>query len=173
MYEKQKLRQADVITSVLLIALGIAVMLGALEMPFSDTYGGIPITWYSSPGLVPLVLGAALVLCSAGVLVRAWRAGGGHRLARDITPVELRANMFTLALLTTLVTATTYALNGMLTPHVFRIAILMLGPYLAGAWIGTSVFHLASPQTFRKIVYVMILMSGLVGLPVFDELLGR
>lgn len=94
-------------------------------------------------------------------------------LARDITPSDLRANMFTLALLTTLVTAVTYTLNGMLTAHVFRVAILMLMPYLAGAWIGTSVFHLASPQTFRKIVYVMILMSGIIGLPAFDSFLGR
>ena len=94
-------------------------------------------------------------------------------LARDITPSELRANMFTLALLTTMVTALTYALNGMLTAHVFRVAILLLIPYLAGAWIGSSVFHLASPQTFRKIVYVMIFMSGVIGLPVFDSFLGR
>ncbi len=84
MYAKQKLRQADVVTSVLLITLGTAVALGALDMPFTDTYGGLPITWYSSPGFFPLRLGAALVLCSAGVLARAWRAGGGHGLARDL-----------------------------------------------------------------------------------------
>lgn len=94
-------------------------------------------------------------------------------LARDITPSDLRANMFTLALLTTVVTTATYLWNGMLTPHVFRVAVLMLVPYLAGAWIGTSVFHLASPLTFRRIVYAMILFSGVIGLPVFDSLLGR
>jgi ABC-type polysaccharide/polyol phosphate export permease len=84
MFEKQKLRDADVVTALLLIALGIAVVLGALEMPLSGTYGGLPVTWYSSPAFFPLVLGTALILCSIGVLVRAWRAGGGRRLGRAL-----------------------------------------------------------------------------------------
>jgi uncharacterized protein len=71
------------------------------------------------------------------------------------------------------VSAITYALNGMLTAHVFRVAILMLAPYIAGTWIGSSVFHLASPQTFRRIVYVMIFVSGIMGLPLFDSAFGR
>jgi uncharacterized membrane protein YfcA len=94
-------------------------------------------------------------------------------LARDIAPDRLRRNMFTLLLLTAVVQAATFALNGMLTQQVFAIAILMLVPYVAGTWAGSMVFTWASPQTFRKIVYVMILCSGIVGLPVFDPLLGR
>lgn len=94
-------------------------------------------------------------------------------LARDLDPAILRRNMFTLLLLTAVVQALTFALNGMLTRQVFAIAGLMLLPYLAGTWIGSLVFPLASPRTFRKIVYVMILSSGVVGLPVFDGWLGR
>ena len=94
-------------------------------------------------------------------------------LARDVMPEKLRRNMFTLMLLTVVVQAATFALNGMLTQQVFVISVLMLPPYLAGTWIGTVVFPLASPQTFRKIVYVMILCSGVVGLPIFDPLFGR
>ncbi len=84
MFQKEKLREADVVTSVLLIALGVAVILGALRMPLSGTYGGLPVTWYSSPAFFPLILGAALIFCCSGVLVRAWLAGGGHRLARSV-----------------------------------------------------------------------------------------
>jgi uncharacterized membrane protein YfcA len=94
-------------------------------------------------------------------------------LARDMEPAQLRANMFTLLALTAVVSAATYTLNGMLTAHVFRVAVLMLVPYIAGTWIGSSVFHLASAQTFRRIVYGMILFSGVIGLPAFDHLLGR
>ena len=94
-------------------------------------------------------------------------------LARDLDPTTLRRNMFTLLLLTAAVQAATFSLNGMLTRQVFIIAILMLLPYMAGTWIGTFVFPLASPQTFRRIVYVMILCSGIVGLPVLDPWLGR
>jgi uncharacterized membrane protein YfcA len=94
-------------------------------------------------------------------------------LGRDIAPDRLRRNMFTLLLLTAVVQAATFALNGMLTEQVFAIAILMLVPYIAGTWAGSMVFTWASPQTFRKIVYVMILCSGVIGLPLFDPLFGR
>lgn len=94
-------------------------------------------------------------------------------LAQDVAPDRLRRNMFTLLLLTAAVQAVTFALNGMLTKQVFAIAVLMLVPYVAGTWAGSMVFNLASPQTFRKIVYVMILCSGVVGLPLFDGWLGR
>jgi uncharacterized protein len=94
-------------------------------------------------------------------------------LARDIAPDALRRNMFTLMLLTVVVQAATYALNGMLTQQVFVISVLMLLPYVAGTWIGSMAFPLASPRTFRKIVYVMILFSGVIGLPVFDPLFRR
>jgi uncharacterized protein len=94
-------------------------------------------------------------------------------LARDVAPDKLRRNMFTLMLLTVVVQAATFALNGMLTEQVFMIAVLMLLPYVAGTWLGSMAFPLASPQTFRKIVYMMILCSGVVGLPAFDSIFGR
>lgn len=94
-------------------------------------------------------------------------------LARDIVPDRLRRNMFTLLLLTALVQAATFALNGMLTEQVFAIAVLMLVPYVVGTWAGSMVFTWASPQTFRRIVYVMILCSGIIGLPLLDPLFGR
>jgi uncharacterized membrane protein YfcA len=94
-------------------------------------------------------------------------------LGRTIEPAVLRRNMFTLLLLTAMVQAATFALNGMLTEHVFAIALLMLVPYVIGTTIGSLAFTLASPETFRRIVYVMILGSGLVGLPLFDGWLGR
>lgn len=84
MYQQPKLRQADVVTSVLFITLGIAVILGSLRMPLDGTYGGLPLTWYSSPAFFPLILGAALILCSGGVLARAWLGGGGRRLGQEI-----------------------------------------------------------------------------------------
>lgn len=94
-------------------------------------------------------------------------------LARDLDPAILRRNMFTLLLLTAVVQAVTFALNGLLTEQVFAISALMLLPYVAGTFIGSMVFPLASPRTFRKIVYGMILCSGIVGLPLFDPWLGR
>ncbi|UVC07194.1 sulfite exporter TauE/SafE family protein [Rhizobium sp. TH2] len=129
--------------------------------------------WYGTETLpIALGLGAlsgflgGMAALSGIVIVIYW-------LARDMEPSQMRANMFTLLALTAVVSAVTYALNGMLTAHVFRVAILMLAPYIAGTWIGSSVFHLASAQTFRRIVYVMIFVSGVMGLPLLDSAFGR
>lgn len=94
-------------------------------------------------------------------------------LARDVAPDRMRRNMFTLLLLTAVAQAVSYGLNGMLTEQVFAVAVLMLVPYVVGTSVGSMVFTWASPETFRKIVYVMILCSGVIGLPVFDGWLGR
>jgi uncharacterized membrane protein YfcA len=144
-----------------------AVVFGALAM---ITAG---FKWHGTETLpLALAIGAlsgflgGMAALSGIVIVIYW-------LARDMEPAELRANMFTLLALTAIVSAITYALNGMLTAHVFRVAILMLLPYIAGTWIGSSVFHLASAQTFRRIVYVMIFASGVLGLPLLDPAFGR
>jgi len=75
MMEKSTLRKADVITSGILIALGLAVIVSSLGMPMSGTHGGVEITWYLSPATFPLIVGALIVVFAVAVLVRAIRGG--------------------------------------------------------------------------------------------------
>ena len=84
MLPNTRLRQADIVTSLILVALGVSVIVGALRMPLRGTYGGVPITWYTSPAFFPALLGALLILCAIGVLVRAIAARGHRRLVHDI-----------------------------------------------------------------------------------------
>ena len=142
------------------VFLAIALLTAGLKWRGRET---LPVAF--TVGAVSGTLGGLAAL-SGIVIVIYW-------LARDIAPDRLRRNMFTLLLLTAVVQVVTYALNGMLTEQVLAVAVLMLAPYVIGTWAGSMVFTLASPQTFRRIVYVMILFSGLVGLPVFDGWLGR
>jgi hypothetical protein len=87
MLPKDKLREADVVSSLMLIALGAAVIIGACRMPMSGTYGGMPIIWYTSPGFFPLALGVLLVLSALAVFVRGCKDGAHRRLRQRIGPM--------------------------------------------------------------------------------------
>ena len=36
-------------------------------------------------------------------------------------------------------------------------------------WAGGKGFHLASPETYRRVAYVVIIMSAIFGMPLFDR----
>lgn len=64
---------ADLLTALVLLALGLATIYGAWTMDRLEIRRIHPA---SVPGLVPGVLGLALVLCAGMLLRRAWREGG-------------------------------------------------------------------------------------------------
>lgn len=76
--DKQKLRKADFLFSLALIAFGIVVIVAAADMPWTTAQKGVSSRWFLSPGLFPAFLGALLILFSLNVLWRAI-AEGGHR----------------------------------------------------------------------------------------------
>lgn len=76
MLDKSKLRGADFITSIGLIAFGIWVLFQTFQMPMKDTYGGVINVWYVSPALFPLFIGAGIILLSLNILIHALKTGG-------------------------------------------------------------------------------------------------
>ena len=36
-------------------------------------------------------------------------------------------------------------------------------------WAGGKAFHLATPDTYRRVAYVVIIMSAIFGMPLFDR----
>jgi len=74
--EKNKLRGADIITSVLFLALGIWMLIEALQMPLKDSYAGVNSVWYVSPALLPLIIGTAIILLAVTIFVHALKNGG-------------------------------------------------------------------------------------------------
>ncbi|HSK40931.1 MAG TPA: tripartite tricarboxylate transporter TctB family protein [Arenibaculum sp.] len=68
--------RADLITAVVLVALGIAVFYGSWTMPRLEARGIHPA---SAPGLVPGVLGLLLAACGGLLGLGAWRAGAHRR----------------------------------------------------------------------------------------------
>lgn len=87
--EKKGLRQADFLTSFLLIGIAIWVFVTGLRMPMTGTYGGVQSQWYVSPGLLPMIVGALLGFLALALLVNSIRSGG----ARVVTEVLKRRDM--------------------------------------------------------------------------------
>ena len=87
MLPEKDLRKADVVGSSVLVLLGLAVIIGALRMPLGGSHGGSEVHWYTSPAILPLLLGILLVSFSVAVLVKAVRRGGHHALGETIVRV--------------------------------------------------------------------------------------
>lgn len=76
MMEKTKLRGADIITSSIFFLLGIYMIAEAFTMPLKDSYAGVESVWYVSPALMPLIIGAAMVLLAIFIFLHARKEGG-------------------------------------------------------------------------------------------------
>jgi hypothetical protein len=91
--------RADLITALVLVAVGLAVIYLSWTMPRLEARRIHPAT---IPGLVPFILGSALVLTSGLLAVRSWRAdagGGWQGLARILVGPEARRALVALALM--------------------------------------------------------------------------
>lgn len=84
MMETKKLRQADFITSIVLIAAAIGILYLAAQMPMRDTYGGVKNVWYVSPALLPLIVGVGILVLSITLLIHSIRSGGAADFMRSV-----------------------------------------------------------------------------------------
>lgn len=71
-----KLRKKDFATSLLVLLGGVAVTIGATQMPMTDSWGGVQNVWYVSPALFPLFVGCMLVLLGLVLMYNALREIG-------------------------------------------------------------------------------------------------
>lgn len=75
--EQEKLRKADLLTSLIIFFFGLFVVYEATTMPMTDSYGGVQNVWYVSPALLPLVVGGAISLLGLVLFKVALTAVGG------------------------------------------------------------------------------------------------
>ena len=146
---------------------------------------------------------AALVLAAVSLLASGWRYHGkpGVRLSLGVGVLsglcngmasiggmplavfwlgaqrndrhKTRANLQTFFGLSTLISGATLWYAGILTGTALLTAIPLFAVYGAGLWVGTHGFRLASEQSFRRGAYLVIFVSALASLPLWDGLIGR
>jgi len=160
---------------------------------------GTLILQYADPVLLRWMI-CALVAAIVGVLVSGWRYEGRPHRAVTIAvglfagvlggavqisgpPIVIywlgslhdvgvvRASLISYFGLFSAGSVVTYYFHGLLTAKLVALAIL-LGPlHVAAMWAGGKAFHLASPETYRRAAYIVIIISAIVGMPVFDRFL--
>lgn len=84
-------------------------------------------------------------------------------------PDQVRANvmLFLLGFVAMLVPVFLY--RGLVTLDAFVIGLLMVVPYVAGNLIGARIFNPVHVRLYRGVALVLILASGLAGLPIFSQ----
>jgi uncharacterized membrane protein YfcA len=165
----------------------IAVQFGALVLQYADP---IALRW----ALCGLVAGVVVVLASGwryhgkpalsvsiGVGIVAGLIGGAVQIAGPpiivywlgggFPPDVLRANFFAYFSLFSAGTVITYAFRGLLTPEVLALSCFVTPLTIAGMWIGSQLFGLATEKTYRRIAFMVAAVSAVIAMPIFDRFL--
>lgn len=82
-------RKADFWTSLVIIAVAIAMLMKALTFPLRGTYAGVENVWYVSPALLPIIVAACLIALGTVLLYRAARAGGARAALADARAFDI------------------------------------------------------------------------------------
>lgn len=149
MMEKSKLRGADIVTSVIFFLLAIWIIAEAFTMPLKDSYAGVDSVWYVSPALMPLIIGAAMLLLSITIFLHARRNGGMESLkaiwaSRGKNKFLSDSNIRYACVLVPLVSFVYLNLTRI---DFFLSIVLYLG-------FTITVFHLDNPAIMRKTLLV-------------------
>lgn len=112
--------------------------------------------------------------CVAGLFGGAAQMSGppvvAYWLGGAIPAPIVRANLVLYFAVSSIISATSYLLAGLLTLQVFALALAVGPAYGLGVLLGSKCFGLASEQMFRWICFGLIACAALVSLPLFDEL---
>jgi len=194
--DKVQLRKKDFITSIILIAFGIFMILYTLtEIPMKDSWGGVMNVWFVSPGLFPVCIGGLLIIMGLVLCQRAIKDGGAKKFLQDLFRREKGSSGKTLRFLGILLVIVAYVylyipridyfLSTMLTLLVFISFFYLNRPdllkkfftfYLAGCLLFLAFFLFGIDQQLNeKFLYFMDILVFLffLGYMAYSRLLIR
>ena len=110
--------------------------------------------WSVGMGTLSGLLGGAVGLPGPPVIV--------YAAARGWPPRTFKANVQAFFIVNQGLIVAGYALAGLLTAEVLRLSAVYFLPALAGLVVGMSLFDRVDPVRFRRLVFVLLLVSGVV-----------
>lgn len=114
-------------------------------------------------GLLAGLLGGAVQISGPPIIIY-WLGS-----MQDVAIV--RANLISYFGLFSAGSVATYLLHGLITAQMLALAILIGPMHVAAMWAGGKLFRLASPETYRRLAYVIIAASAFVSMPLLDRFL--
>jgi hypothetical protein len=169
MMDKQKLRRADFITSIILVLFGVWMLSESLQMPMRDSFGGVQNVWYVSPALLPLMIGILIILLGVTLLVHSAILGGAKSFLQILRKRPQRPSEGTIRLLAVLVAILSFVYLQIPRIDFFLSVSLFLLFFI-------SIFYLDSEDLFYRLALfylignVVVLVLLVVGA---DRILGR
>jgi len=143
--------------------IAVLVLIAVVILASGWRYHGKPTT-AASLGVGALAgFGAGAVQIGAPPLLVYWL--GGQNSA-----VTVRANIMVYFLMQGVLTFLFYIYGGLFTAQSLTIALLLGVPFGIAVSLGAGWFHGTSDLFYRRLAYVIIAISGLVSLPLFDAL---
>src|SRR5262245_40735917 len=114
-------------------------------------------------GLIAGLLGGAVQISGPPVLV--------YWLGSLLPPEIVRANFIVYFAIFSVSGAITYFFHGLMTAPVIALA-LMIGPLQIFCMVlGKKLFRLATEKTYRRVAYVIVALSAIVSMPLWDKFL--
>jgi hypothetical protein len=158
--EKVEMRKKDFITSLILIAFGIFMILYAVvEIPMKDSYGGVMNVWFVSPGLFPIWIGSLIIIMGIILCHRAIKDGGAKKFFQDLSRREKDSSGKTLRFSGILLVILAYVYLYIPRIDYFLSTVLCLMVFI-------SLFYLDRPG-FLKRLFIFYLAGCLFFLIVF------
>lgn len=126
---------------------------------------------YRGRSTSPMSIGVGLV---SGLFSGAAQLGGppvvAYLIGRDMPGRAVRASLILFFAMSSLISAASYGLNGLLTVPAVLLAALVAPVFALGLFIGSRLFGFASESLFRLVCFGLIAAAALGGLPVLDRL---
>ncbi len=164
--EKVEMRKKDFITSLILIAFGIFLILYTIaEIPMKDSFGGVMNVWYVSPGLFPICIGGLIILMGSILCHRAVKDGGAKKFFEDLFHRKKDSSGKTLRFLGILLVIVAYVYIYIPRIDYFLSTMLCLMVFI-------SLFYLDQPGLLKRL-FTFYLAGSLVFLIIFLAGLDR
>lgn len=127
---------------------------------------------YHGRPIVPVTIGVGLL---AGLLGGAVQMSGPpiivYWLGSAAAAAIVRANFIVYFTIFSAASVLTYAFRGLLPPEVLLLALLIGPLQITAMALGGRLFHLASEKTYRRVAYIIVALSAVAAMPLWDTLL--
>lgn len=114
-------------------------------------------------GLLAGLMGGAVQMSGPPIIV--------YWLGSVTAAAVVRANFIVYFTIFSVASVLTYALRGLLPLHILMLALLIGPLQITSMAVGGRLFHLASEKTYRRVAYLVVAISAIVSMPLWDNVL--